>query len=83
MQGVNPFVLCNLAAKFTRRTFRPYGATLEAAIKANTRAAVAYLKSGTQEEQDARNMRSHELSFVPEHCEPSELGCPSLEDSSE
>ena len=84
MQGVNPFVLCNLAAKYTRKTFRPYAtATLEVSLKANTRAAVAHLKSGTQEEIDAKNMRQHEFSFVPEYCEPGQLRSPSIEDGSE
>lgn len=67
MQGVNPFVLCNLAARFTRKTFRSYStATLEQSLKANTRIAVAYLKAGNRAELDAKNMRQAGLSFIPE-----------------
>lgn len=83
MQGVNPFILCNLAAKFTRKTFRPYGGTLEQALKANTKMAIAHLKSGDRDKQAAKNARSYELSFVPKHCEPSEFGSPCIPDSSE
>ena len=75
MREVNPFVLCNLAAKLTRRTFRSPVATpmsellagdkLERSIKINIRATIKFLNTGSTAEREQKNVRSARFSFLP------------------
>lgn len=55
---VNRFVLCNMAARATRKLHNPHKIIrLEESLRAFTEQAKKYLSSGTDEEQRIKNLR--------------------------
>ena len=58
MTVANPFILCNLAAKMTRKLHRQSsGIRVEQCLRNNIEKASEYLLSGTQADIEQKNLR--------------------------